>query len=100
VDDERIKALTAEVLQALHAPGSEGLASPGLEARVAALEAVVRALGRPAGPAVAVRSTAVVLPLVHPSLELLGPEPEAAGRCVMEPDRPCVQSGMCRTLGH
>jgi hypothetical protein len=21
-------------------------------------------------------------------------------RCVMEPDKPCVQSGMCRSLGH
>jgi hypothetical protein len=85
MDDERIKALTVEVLQALHAPALERPASPGLEARVAALETVVRT---------------VVLPLVHPSLSLLGPEAEGSGRCVMEPDKPCVQSGMCRTLGH
>jgi hypothetical protein len=96
MDDERIRALTAEVLQVLHGPGSERPAYPGLEARVAALEAVVRTLVRPA----AVASTAVVLPIVHPSLGLVGPEPEASGRCVMEPDKPCVQSGMCRALGH
>ena len=98
MDDERIRALTAEVLQALHAPGSEPPASPGLEARVAALEAVVRTLVRPAATAVA--ASAVVLPVVHPSLALLGPEAGGSGRCVMEPDKPCVQSGMCRTLGH
>jgi len=100
VDDERIKALTAEVMQALHSPESERAAAPGLEARVAALEAVVRTLVRPATVAVTAAAPAVVLPLAHPSLALIGPEPSATGRCVMEPDKPCVQSGMCRTLGH
>ena len=100
MDDERIRALTSEVLQVLHGPGSERPAAPGLEARVAALEAVVRTLVRPAAAPTALASAAVVLPVAHPSLTLIGPEPEGSGRCVMEPDRPCVQSGMCRTLGH
>lgn len=99
MDDERIKALTAEVMQALHAPESERAADPGLSARVAALEAVVHALVRPT-TVVASAAPVAVLPLAHPSLALIGPEPSAAGRCVMEPDKPCVQSGMCRTLGH
>jgi hypothetical protein len=90
VDDERIKELTAEVMSAL-TPSSA--ATVDLESRVAALEKAVRG----EGPAA---SVAVVVAVSHPSHTLLGPEAPPGGRCVMEPDKPCVQSGMCRTLGH
>jgi hypothetical protein len=109
VDDARIQALTAEVLADLRAPaggGSAGVAS-ALEARVAALEALVRGLAAAplAGATGAVQAVAVaaIRPVAtattHPSLQLLGP---AAGgdRCVLEPDKPCVSSGQCRTFGH
>lgn len=89
MDDERIKELTAEVMGAL-TPSSA--ATVDLESRVAALEKAVRVVT----PAVSV----AVLALSHPSQSLLGPEAPPGGRCVMEPDKPCVQSGMCRTLGH
>ncbi|HXB53848.1 MAG TPA: hypothetical protein VN461_03630 [Vicinamibacteria bacterium] len=91
MDDERIRQLAEEVLLdvrgAVPGPGD----APSLEARVAALEAAVREGG--AGRA------AVVVALVHPSHSLLGVS-AGGDRCVMEPDKPCVQSGMCRTLGH
>jgi hypothetical protein len=93
MDDERIRQLTAEVLSQVH--GGSPPRDPGdLEQRVAALERTVRTLeAGTAGPAATVH--------VHtqPSLQLLGPAADA-GRCIMEPDKPCVQSGMCRTLGH
>jgi hypothetical protein len=95
VDDERIKQLTAEVMAALRAPEASPSASPSsasLEDRVAALERAVRAT--------APVSVQVVTAAVHPSQSLLGPSAPPGGRCVMEPDKPCVQSGMCRTLGH
>lgn len=98
MDDERIRQLAEEVLASLRgAPPGPGEA-PGLEARVAALEAAVRALqGRSAAPSV-VAST-VVVATAPPSLLPLRVE-GGAERCVMEPDKPCVQSGMCRSLGH
>jgi hypothetical protein len=90
VDDERIKELTAEVMKQL----SHSSAAADLEDRVAALEKAVH--GRLQSPmAIAVASVPI-----HPSHSLLGPEAPPGGRCVMEPDKPCVQSGMCRTLGH
>ena len=96
MDDERIKQLTAEVMNALRSP--EPVASstaPGsLESRVVALEMAVRGVANP--PAV----LAVATVARHPSHILLGPETPPGSRCVMEPDKPCVQSGMCRTLGH
>jgi len=94
VDDERIKQLTAEVMNALRSPTPSSAAPVDLETRVAALEMAVRGIPNP--PAV----LAVVAAATHPSHILLGPETPPGSRCVMEPDKPCVQSGMCRTLGH
>jgi hypothetical protein len=37
--------------------------------------------------------------ILHPSLRLLGPS-GCADACVLEPDKPCVGSGQCRTFGH
>jgi len=66
-----------------------------LESRVAALEAAVAELqGGAARPA----STAP-RGYAHPSLQVLGPG-GGGDRCVMEPDKPCVQSHACRTFGH
>jgi hypothetical protein len=95
VDDERIRQLTAEVMSVLRAPeASPGASSSGasLEDRVAALERAVRGT--------APVSVQVVTAGIHSSQSLLGPSAPPGGRCVMEPDKPCVQSGMCRALGH
>lgn len=96
MDDARIKALAAEVLGQLAAP-AEPVASD-LETRVAALE---RSLGaRPAQAAPSAAHTVIAL-AVHPSHQLLDvPGGSTDGRCVLEPDKPCVGSGQCRTLGH
>ena len=94
IDDARIRRLRAEVLGQLDAARPE-TESSGLEARVSALEATVAALtggNRPAPPQVAA-------PRGHPSLQVLGVG-SASDRCVMEPDKPCVQSHACRTFGH
>ncbi len=97
IDDARIQKLRAEVLGQLDAsrPAQE---SSGLEARVEALEAAIGALQYQGGarPAAAHGASAAAS---HPSLQVLG----AGGggdRCVMEPDKPCVQSHACRTFGH
>lgn len=97
MNDERIRQLRDEVMAQLHAPAS---AEPELEARVATLERAVQALeeGRPAATAAAIVVTRPE-PHAHPSLGLF----DVAGgseRCVLEPDKPCVQSGQCRRLGH
>jgi hypothetical protein len=95
VDDERIKQLTAEVMAVLRMPELPATSAPGgLEARVAALENALR------GATSAAATTVAVVAAPHPSLSLLGPSTPPGSRCVMEPDKPCVQSGMCRTLGH
>ena len=96
IDDSRIEKLRAEVLGQIDDRGHEPAEAAGLEARVAALEAAVAALGGgrgapprpPAGPA------------SHPSLQVLGAGGATGDRCVMEPDKPCVQSHACRTFGH
>jgi hypothetical protein len=96
MDDTRIRELTDEVLSQIGAGG--GSAPAGLEARVAALEATVSRLQlgvaarAPAAPATVHVHT-------HPSLEVLSVA-GGSDRCVMEPDKPCVQSGACRVLGH
>jgi hypothetical protein len=95
MDDARIQKLRAEVLGQLDASRPAEQAS-GLEARVAALEAAVSALAggsRPAAP----RITAG--PAAHPSLQVLAVG-GGSDRCVMEPDKPCVQSHACRVFGH
>jgi len=104
VDDARIAELTAEVLADLRAPavpasGPVGSSGSSLEARVAALEAALRALAPSAVAAVAVAAAAPASRPSHPSLQLL-PVPGGGDRCVLEPDKPCVSSGLCRTFGH
>ena len=92
MDDERIRQLTEEVLADLSRPAETD--APGvvdLEARVEALEATVRDLrgrrGSPSGrPA-------------HASLTILD-LPSGSPQCLMEPDKPCVQSGQCRAFGY
>jgi hypothetical protein len=95
MDDARIRQLTAEVLKDLRRPPEGGL-RPDLEARVAALEAAVARLG--GGPAPAERAPEVHVH-AHPALRVLN-LPGGQGACVLEPDKPCVQSHACRTLGH
>jgi hypothetical protein len=103
VDDERIKQLTAEVMEALRSSATHSSATHSsadtvdLEIRVAALEKAVRGHG---AVSVQVVSASVNQGYSHPSQSLLGPPTTPGERCVMEPDKPCVQSGMCRTLGH
>lgn len=93
MDDERIRRLTQEVLSQLGSPADPVAAD--LETRVAKLEAAVQSLSpRPLGPA-----TAPSRADVHPSLQLLD-VPSGADHCVLEPDKPCVRSGRCRTFGH
>jgi hypothetical protein len=94
MDDSRIEQLRREVLTQLGASPSER-AAHDLESRVAALEATVAELrGGSVRPAPTVpRGHA------HPSLQVLGPG-GGGDRCVMEPDKPCVQSHACRTFGH
>ena len=103
MDDERIKQLTQEVLADLARPAESDLSGAAdLEARIASLEAEVRGLrgGAPAGgPLVAAAVVVSAERPSHPSFTLfdLGP---GSRQCVMEPDKPCVQSGACRNLGH
>ena len=94
MDDERIRQLTEEVLGRIGAPAAAPPASD-LESRVAALESAVARLQGPA-PA----REAHVHVHSHPSLQVLKAAPGASDRCVVEPDKPCVQSGQCRALGH
>jgi hypothetical protein len=95
VDDSRIQKLRAEVLGQLDAsrPAEQ---SSGLEARVAALEAAVSALG---GGRLAAPRMPASGPAAHPSLQVL-PVGGGSDRCVLEPDKPCVQSHACRVFGH
>ena len=98
MDDTRIAELTAEVLADLRTPPSPPAASSGagLEGRVAALEEAMHALQH-GGPVVAAAVVAKHPP--HPSLQLLA-LPGGGDRCLIEPDKPCVESGMCRAFGH
>jgi hypothetical protein len=95
MDDARIRDLTSEVLAALDR-GPDARASQSLEARVAALEAAVARL---LAPPVVVAAPPPSLARGHVSLTLLD-VPSGGERCVLEPDRPCTNSGTCRTLGH
>lgn len=93
MDDARIRDLTNEVLSALDR-GPDARASQSLEARVAALEAAVARLTSPVAAA-----PVPALARGHVSLTVLD-VPAGGDRCVLEPDRPCTNSGTCRTLGH
>jgi hypothetical protein len=94
MDDARIEQIRREVHSQLGASPAER-ASHDLESRVAALEAAVAEMrggpGRP--PAAPPRGQA------HPSLHVLGPG-GGGDHCLMEPDKPCVQSHAYRTFGH
>lgn len=93
MDDARIEQIRREVLTQLGASPAER-ATHDLESRVAALEAAVAELRGGGLPAAAPpRGRA------HPSLQVLGPG-GGGDRCLMEPDKPCVQSHACRTFGH
>jgi hypothetical protein len=94
MDDARIEQIRREVLSQLGLSPVEKT-THDLESRVAALEAAVVELARGHVPA------PIPAPrgLTHPSLQVL----TLAGgsdRCVMEPDKPCVQSHACKTFGH
>lgn len=94
MDDARIDQIRREVLGQLGASPAER-ATHDLESRVAALESAVadlKAGGAPPSP-LARRGHP------HPSLQVLGPG-GGGDRCLMEPDKPCVQSHACRTFGH
>jgi hypothetical protein len=94
MDDARIRELTDEVLRAIRSPAEERREG-SLEERVAALEARVAALGG------VPRSAAAVAHAEVPALRLVDvPGGGAGGECSLEPGRPCVGSGRCRTFGH
>lgn len=100
MDDERIRQLTAEVLHAIRepAPGEERR-ERALEARVTALEARVAALA--GGSVPAHTPPAAVSRAEIPALRLVEvPGGGCVGECSLEPGRPCVGSGRCRTFGH
>lgn len=102
MDDDRIRQLTQEVLAQVQAPGETGR-DRSLEARVTALEAAVARLQPRAGgtTAEAAPEVAIHVHTTHPSLQLLQVEGgSTGGACLLEPDRPCVQSGCCRSHGH
>jgi hypothetical protein len=94
MDDARIEQIRREVLSQVGGSPT-GRATQDLESRVAALETAVAELrhASPAPPSAIPRGHA------HPSLQVLGPG-GGGDRCLMEPDKPCVQSHACRTFGH
>ena len=103
MDDARIKQLTEEVLAQISG-GSAPEPPADLENRVAALERAVRSLqsGAPApAPVTTVVVTQSSAEPAHPALALLGPSGGGPGSpCILEPDKPCVGSGQCRSFGH
>jgi hypothetical protein len=99
MDDARIRQLTEEVLAQIGGAPA-GSSSPGLEARVAALEAAVARMQPPPVPPASSSAPHVQVHAAHPSLQALRLGPASSDRCVVEPDKPCVQSGQCRALGH
>lgn len=93
MDDARIRDLTAEVLSALDRT-PDARAAESLESRVAALESAVARLTAPS-------AAPPQVPRGHVSLTVLDvPSAGTGERCVLEPDRPCCNSGTCRTFGH
>lgn len=94
MDDARIDQLRREVLGQLGASPAER-ATHDLESRVAALESAVAELQGGGTPPTALARRGHA----HPSLQVLGPG-GGGDHCLMEPDKPCVQSHACRTFGH
>jgi hypothetical protein len=97
MEDTRIRQLTEEVLGTLRRGGTtEGRS---LESRVAALETAVsrlaQAVSAPAAPQVLTPAAHV-----HPALQLLRVAGSTTGACVLEPDKPCTNSGCCKSLGY
>ena len=92
MDENRIRKLSEEVLSQIRGPAAD------LESRVSALEKAVSSLQRGARQEATVTASEV---RVHPTFQLLSVTSGASeGRCCLEPDKPCVQSGQCRSLGH
>jgi hypothetical protein len=97
MDDTRIRELTEEVLREIRLPAAGEPHETGLAQRVAALEARVAELCGDASRA----TSATVVRTEIPALRLVDVAGGgAAGECSLEPDRPCVGSGRCRTFGH
>ena len=108
MDDSRIRTLSEEVLSQLRRGGTtEGRS---LESRVAALETAVARLvaGHAPAPAPAVHThphdtschDAQAPAHGHPATQLLKVVGSVNGMCVLEPDKPCNNSGACRTFGY
>ena len=102
MDDARIRQLQDEVMGQLRRSGSSEGRS--LESRVAALE---QAVARLAGGHASVAAAAPDAPCPdarplssHPSTQLLKVVGSVNGMCVLEPDKPCNNSGACRTFGY
>jgi hypothetical protein len=99
MDDARIKALAEEVLAQVRSATPAPEAAGDLESRVARLEAALRGLQPTPAPRAA--AVAVVVAGAHPSQALVAVQGGGGtGQCMMEPDKPCVGSGACRTFGH
>jgi hypothetical protein len=96
MDDARIEQIRREVLAQLAGSPVER-ATDDLASRVAALEAAVAELRQ--GAMGAPPPAGVPRGYAHPSLQVLGVG-GGSDRCVLEPDKPCVQSHACRTFGH
>lgn len=97
MDDARIRALTDEVMTALDRDQT-ARTTDSLEARVAALEAAVARLSA-ARPAAHAHEEPPPAARAHVSLRVLD-VPGGGDRCVLEPDRPCTNTGTCRSFGH
>jgi len=102
MDDARIKSLTEEVLAQIRPEGRPPTEGGDLESRIAALEAALRELrgAPPAAPRVVAAAVVVTGAVAHPSQTLLHVAGGGSGQCLLEPDKPCVGSGACRTFGH
>ena len=98
MDDARIRRLTEEVLAQIGGGTGPGNAAPDLESRIAALEAAVARL-QPVSSAPRPAPEAHVHVHAHPSLQVLRVG-SGSDRCIVEPDKPCVQSHACRVFGH
>jgi len=89
MDNGRIEQLRNEVLSKV-----QGHSRGDLEERVAALEKAVRSLKGEAST-----ETTILVQKAHPSLRVLD-VPGGTDRCIIEPDKPCTKSGLCRSFGH